>query len=272
MPNGLQYKQALPIETSDRGGEGLATFTQDQTTGVLDVPFLLQESTPTLAIDTVVDSRNITLTTGHGLTTGADAGKILELADTTDGTKFMQCQIATVTGDIILLDCPVNRIYTTTESIVAVSSKAMNVNGSATPAIFSVLPFDLQLGDMVRIIIEMRDNSAMDFETFGGLNELDNGVVIRVNNGDGTYRNLYNFKSNGDIIEQCFDHDFFLNNGGNIRGFSARLTWGGQSKHGVVIRLDGSIGTGESLEIIIQDDLTGLTRMHWTAQGSEVQS
>jgi len=146
----------------------------------------------------------------------------------------------------------------------------MNVDGSVTPVVFSVLPFSAQSGDMVRMIVEMRDTSPMDFETYGGLPALTNGCVIRVKNGDGTYRNLYNFKSNGDIIEQCFDHDFFLNNGGNVRGFTARLTWGGTSKHGVVIRLDGSLG--EALEFIVQDDLSELTRMHWTAQGSEIQN
>ena len=259
----------IPIEITDRGGTGVAVFIQDQTTGVLDVPFLFTESTPTLAVDTVINSRIVTLTAGHGLTT-ADAGKVMEVADTTNGSNFMQCEIVSVTGDDVLVDCPVNRIYTTTESLVAVSNKDMNVDGSSTPVIYSVLPFSLQLGDMVRIITDIRDNSSMDFETFGGLPALTNGVVVRVNNGDGTYRNLYNFKSNGDIIEQCFDHQFFLNNGGNIRGFTARLTWGGQSKHGVVIRLNGALF--ESLEFIIQDDLTGLTRMQWTAQGSEVQN
>jgi hypothetical protein len=265
-----QYPSPLPIETSDRGTRGVAVFIQDQTTGVLDVPFLNQLSTPTLALDTVADgtNRDITLTAGHGLTV-ADIGDIVELADTTNGSFFMQAEITGVAGDVITLDSPINRVYTTAASLVAVSDDDMNVDGSVTPVVFSVLPFSIQKGDMVRIIAEIRDNSPMDFETFGGITALTNGCVVRINNGDGTYRNLYNFKSNGDIIEMAFDHDFFLNNGGNIRGFTSRLTWGGQSKHGVVIRLDGALG--EALEFVIQDDLTGLTRMHWTAQGSEVQ-
>jgi len=264
---------AQSIETSARGGVSLGVTLQDQTTGVLDVPFLLSESEPTLAADTVVGLYTVTLSPGHGLINLAhpagNIGDILEIADTTNGSFFMQCAIQDITGDVVTVDCPVNRVYTTTESLLSVSHVDMNVDGSVTPVVFSVLPFSVQQGDMVRIIVEMRDNSAMDFETFGGIPELANGCIIRVNNGDGTYRNLYNFKSNGDIIEQCFDHDFFLNNGGNTRGFTARLTWGGQSKHGVVVRLDGSLN--ESLEFIVQDDLTGLTRMHWTAQGSELQ-
>jgi hypothetical protein len=260
-----------PVETSDRGTTGVQSFIQDQTTPVLDVPFLQQESTPTLAIDTVADgtNRNITLTAGHGLTDPADVGKTIEIADPNNGSFFMQCAITAIVGDVVTLDCPVNRVYLASNAIVAVSTADMNVNGSVTSQVFSVLPFTAQKGDMVRVIVEMRDDAAMAFDTFGGISELTNGVVVRVNNGDGTYRNLYNFKSNGDIIEQAFDHSFQTGVGGSTRGFTSRITWGGQSKRGVVIRLEGS--KSESLEIVVQDDLTGLTRMHWTCSGHELQ-
>jgi hypothetical protein len=267
-----QFPDPLPIEVSARGGRSVAVTLQDQTTGVLDLPFLQAGSAITLAADTVVDDNDITLTAGHGLTTVANAGDVIELADNVNGSFFMQCEIVTVVGDVVTLDCPVNRIYTVAGSTVSHSIKGMNVLGSiASPEIFSVEPLVNQSGDMTRIICEIRDNTGMDFETFGGLTALTNGVVIRVNNGDGTFRNLYNFKSNGDIILQSFDHDFATNIGGGTRGFTARITWAGQTKHGVAIRLDGAVGTGEKLEIVIQDDLTGLTRMHWVAQGSELQ-
>ena len=115
--------------------------------------------------------------------------------------------------------------------------------------------------------------AVMDFTTFGSDAELLNGCVLRINNGDGTYKNLFNFRSNSDFFEQGFDHSFSTAKatGNTIAGFTARVTWGGQSRHGVVIRLDGSIG--ESLELLIQDDLTagGNTRFHLTAQGHEIQ-
>ena len=259
----------IPIETSARGGRSVAVTLQDQTTGVLDLPFLQDANAISLAADTVVGSRNITLTAGHGLTTVANAGDVIELADNADGSFFTQCEIVTVTADVILLDCPVNRIYTTAASTISHSIKSMNVDGSVTPQIFTVKPLSTQAGDITRIICEIRDNAAMDFETFGALPALTNGVAVRVNNGDGTYRNVFNFKSNGDIILMCFDHNFAVNNGGGTRGFTSRITFAGQSKHGVAIRLDGALG--EELEMVIQDDLTGLTRMHWVGQGSELQ-
>ena len=257
------------FEKTARGGIGLGVFVQDQTTGLLDVPFVSEMLTPSLAVDTVVDSRNITLTAGHGLTTANNAGDHIEITSTINGSYFWSGDILTVTGDVLLLDSPINRIFTTTNSTMSHGVHQMNLDGSVTPIVFRVAPTPLQSGDITRIIVEIRDDADMDFETFGGLPKLTNGLVVRVNNGDGTYRNIWNFKSNGEIILQAFDHEFAVNKGGGTRGFSSRLTFAGQSKHGVTVRLDGALG--EALEIIIQDDLTGLTGITWVAQGSELQ-
>ena len=50
-------------------------------------------------------------------------------------------------------------------------------------------------------------------------------------------------------------------------GFRTRRTFGGQNKNGVVIRLDGE---DDSFQLIVQDDLTGLTFMEAVAQGHVV--
>lgn len=262
----VNVKISSPLETSDRGSSGLPVFVQDQTTGVLDLPFLQELNTTSLAADTIVGSHTVSLTPGHG----AIVGNILEIADTINGSWFQQSTVLDVVGDIITLDSPISRIFTISNTIIVISSKEMAVSGTpASPTIFSVNPLSVQKGDITRLISTITDNSDMDFETFGGLPSLTNGIVLRVNNGDGTYRTLQNFKTNGDITLYSFDTSYFANNGGGIRGFQARMTFAGQAKHGVVIRLDGSIG--ESLEILIQDDLTGLRSMQWLSQGSEVQ-
>lgn len=267
-PLPVSISSPIPLDVNVISPDPLPVDIVFPTNPVLTVPFLSQLSTPTLAIDTVVDgvNRDVTLTAGHGLTV-ADVGEVLELADSTNGSFFMQAAITNVVLDVITLDTPINRVYTTAASLVAVSTLDMNVDGSVTPVTFSVLPFNLQRGAMEGVSMEMRDNAPMDFETFGGLPALLNGVVVRVNNGDGTYRNLYNFKSNGDIIERALIHSFFLNNGGNTRGFSSNIVWGGDANNGTTIPLDGS--AGQSLEVIVQDDLTGLARMHWSGDGKE---
>ena len=256
----------IPIEESDRGGRGVAVYIQDQTTGVLDLPFLQQLNTSTLAADAVVGATTVMLSPGHG----TNIGDIIELASNSDGSLFMQARALGVAGDVITICTPVNVAYTTGDSSVVISNDNMAVDGSSTPVVFAVNPLPIQSGDMVRVICGITDNADMDFETFGGINGgLTNGAVMRVNNGDGTYRNLANFKTNGAIELYSYDARYFENNGGGTRGFSARMTWGSQGKHGVVIRLDGALG--ESLEMVIQDDLTSLLAMYWLAQGSELQ-
>lgn len=254
-----------PLETTSRGGTGIPVFLQDQTTGPLDLLFLDQVVTPTLSADTVVGNYTVDVVDATSLA----VGQTVEIADTTNGSYFYQGTILSIATLTLTLDSPINRIYTTAAHTMVASVSDMAVNGSVTPVVFAIEPLPAQSGDITRVIVEILDDADMDFETFGGLTALTNGLVMRVNNGDGTYRNLWNFKSNGDITLQAFDYKFETNNGGGVRSFASRMTWAGQSKHGVAVRLDGALG--EKLEIIVQDDLTGLSSMRWVGQGSELQ-
>jgi hypothetical protein len=259
---------AKSFETSERGTTALGVFIQDQTTNVLTIPFLKSRAALTLASAPAVDQNVITLTGGHGVT----AGEVIEIAEL-DTQQFMQSKVVSISVNDITLDAPVNFPYQTTDVIQA-SSDNMLVDGSVTPVVFSILPLPSQSGDMVRINMEIRGgtNQTMDFTKFGSDAPITNGCVIRINNGDGTFKNLFNFKSNGDFIEQGFDNSFLDPATGNtITGFIARVTWGGQSKHGVVIRLEGS--AMQALEVVIQDDLTATnnTLFKIIAQGHELQ-
>lgn len=256
-----------PLETTNRGNTGVAVLVQDQTSPLLTVPILIGRATATLASDTILDDRDITLTAGHGTL----VGEIIELADTV-ALKFMQARVTVVNVNVITLDQPVNRVYLAAgPTVVQRSSDDMLVDGSVTPQIFSILPLPSQAGDMVRIIMEIEGSTDMDQTTFGSDAALINGCVLRVREEDGNFKNLFNFKTNGDFLSQGFDHSFLQpKTGGATRGFSSRVSWGGQSKHGVVIRLDGSLA--ERLEIIIQDDLSvgANTKFKITAQGHEL--
>lgn len=259
---------AAAFETSERGTTGLGVFIQDQTTPVLTVPFLQGRAAISLAVDTVLDSRTITLDPGHGTL----VGETIELADPI-ALKFMQSEVVAVNIDVITLDQPVNRVYFALTAIAQRSVSDMLMDGSVTPQVFSILPLPSQAGDMVRVILELEGTTDMDSASFGSDAALLNGCVIRVVEADGTFKNLFNFKTNGDFIAQGFDHSFLQPRvpGNNTRAFTSRVTWGGQSKHGVVIRLDGSLG--EQLQVVIQDNLTlGVnTKLKITAQGHELQ-
>lgn len=260
---------AASFETSARGNTGLGVFIQDQTTGVLSVPFLQDRVSLELSTATVIGEYDIEVVTGGG----AAVGEILELARSSNGI-FMQARIlaiATGATDIITLDAQVNVIYATTD-VIQTSSDNLLVDGSTTPQVFSILPLPGQAGDMVRLITLIEGTTDMDYSSFGSDTALIRGCILRINNGDDTFRNLFNFKSNGDFALQGFDTVFQTPKQGNsIRGFSSRITWGGQSKHGVVIRVDGNLG--ERLEIVVQDDLTAGANNNFKllAEGHELQ-
>jgi hypothetical protein len=257
----------VPTEISNEGIRGVPVFIKPNTAGPLDLHFVQFIAPLTLAVDTVVNSNTITVTPGHGFTT-ADAGKHLALFDFIDDPSvFTSTELISVAGDVFLLDSPLPRVFNTVDATAAIFHNNMNVDGSITPEVFSVSSRPGLSGNVMGINMQLRDTVGMDFETFGGLPVLTNGVVVRVNMGNGTYRNLYNFKSNGDIILMAKSHEFTENIGGGIRGFNARVIFGGEDNHGVVVHLDGALS--ETLEVVIQDDLSGLTLMDWVAQGTE---
>lgn len=252
------------MEISNRNDSGLGVFIQGQTTKPLSLPFVTNRVPFTLAQNAVVNSRTITAVAGHGIV----VGDVIELSDS---GYFLVCKALIVAGNVITLDQPVNYPYTTDEEAVKASDNLL-VDGSVTPVIFSLKPNLVQAGDITSVNFELIDDLPMDFLTFGGVPALTNGVVIRINNGNGNYFNLFNVKSNGDIIEQSVSHNFLIPRTGVTEyGFASRVVWAGQENHGVVIRLDGSLN--ESLEIVIQDNLTaGNIKFQVRGQGSEIQN
>ena len=250
------------VEVSNRNTIGVPVFVQDQTSESLDVLFLETLNVTTVAADTVRDTNIFTATAGHGIV----IGNIIEIADS---STFIQAYVVNVIGDAIEIDSFINHVYVAGSTLV-VSNRDMNVNASpGAPRIFSVLPGPDQAGDLVRVNINMESSSSMDFSTFGSLPKLTYGCLIRIKRPNGDYINLFNWKSNGEFILRSFDHSFQNKTGGGQFGFVSRSTWGGQSKRGVVIRVEGSLG--EELQIVVMDDLTGLNICLAVAQGHELQ-
>lgn len=252
-----------PIETSDRGNTGVKTFTQDQTSESLEVPLLTSRGSFVLDGNTVRDTRFFDAVGGHNIL----VGEVLEFANS---STFMQARVLNLVSDNIEIDTPFNHSYGGGDTVIR-SSDDMRVDGSATPVVFSVLPLPEQAGDMTRYIITIESTAnTMDFTQFGSLPALTNGCVLRVRRANGDFRNLFNFKTNGEFIEKSFDHNFQTKSGGGGSGFVARSTYAGPSKRGVAIRLDGSLG--EELQCLVQDKLdVGLLKFRIGAQGHELQ-
>ena len=90
---------------------------------------------------------------------------------------------------------------------------------------------------------------------------LTNGLHIRTNKSSGTYRTLTNWKDGGDLVNDMYDVTYRARSGAT---FSSLCRWT-FAKSGAVIKLDGT--TGDTLEFLVQDDLSLITEFHIKAQG-----
>jgi hypothetical protein len=239
-------------------------YIQDQTTPPVQLFF--QQSNPvvtTLTADTAIGDRVINVVDGTLFTITERIILISELG------RFYSANILGITVNAISVDSPLDFAFTveTTEAIS--STRNMDVDGSTTTEIFTVrgvegtidVPITL---DITRVIGYMVTTNVPDFGKFGDIvGGLLNGLVLRKNNG--RVDNIHNLKINGDIANLCYDLTTFLaaNPGQGVNGLTWRMSFAGQDKHGVTIRL----GPDETLEYLVQDDLTDLLIFRVAAEG-----
>ena len=262
----LHDKEGLPsslIETTARGGKGLAVFIQDQTTSLIDVKFLNRKSIFQLSANTTINTRFFTVLTGHTII----PGDTIELFS---ATNFIQTVVLSVVTNTIEIDTLIGDIYETGINF-NVSTSDLRVDGSVTPVIFTIKPELNQIGDMNLMKFGIQSAGAMDFSLFGSAAPLTNGIVLRYKRSDGTFENAFNFKSNGDLVLRGFNHYIKEKVGGGLHSFICKIGFNGQQDNGVTIRLDGNLG--EELQLVVQDNLSaiGQSSMVALAEGSNVQ-
>jgi len=240
---------------------GMAVNVQDQHTRAFDVFFSQTVGTPTtLSIDAVINAWTVTLTAGHG----AIAGEQLVIYDVAADRLYVG-GILVVATNVITLDTPISYDYLAVSSVVVRATRDLNVNGASTRQTFAVAPPITSPIDITRIMFQMTTTDFPEMNMFGDIaGGLTRGLVLRVVNGINV--NYFNVKTNGELVNLMYDVSFYEAAKHGVNGLGGRLTYGGTSKHGVTIRL----GTGDSLEIIIQDDLTSIPQFHMIASGHVV--
>jgi hypothetical protein len=205
--------------------------------------------------------------------TGAVVGQSVILTDATN-VRFYIGHIIAINALVITLDSPISSVFPIATTVVGYLSHDMNVLGSlASPIVFgaragepSSAPLPTVVVDMTRVLSSMLTTTTPTLNQFGNITALTNGCVLRINNGDGTYTNILNIKSNFDLAAVAYDLNIYSVTGQGLDGLSWRLTFGGEEKMGTVIRLDST----QDLEWIVQDDLTGLTTFECIAEGALV--
>ena len=244
-----------PLESNG----GIPVNLQDQTSRMLDLWFLKGLAAPTtLSVTAVVNAYTITV----AATTGFVAG--CTVAITTQTGYYFGRQIGAVAGNVITLDTPIDIAYPAGSTCFP-ASRNMAVNGAVTPQIFQIGPVGVATGfavDIVRVNGYIQDDTAADDSLFGGIAALSRGIVLRKNNG--VLQNFWNAKTNGELSLICASDLYYTGKApaGSV-GIRWRNTFAGTEKHGVTVRLE----PGEILELIVQDNLTGLEVFEAMAQG-----
>lgn len=170
-----------------------------------------------------------------------------------------------VTGTTFTLDRPLANDYTTAAEIIEVSTNMAAIAGTlASPQIYEIDPPPLTIWQITRILFTITDNLAPDDGKFGGIPALENGVVIRAITAAGRVVAFANWKTNGDMRRDMYDVTFTDKAPAGNHGVNGRWTF---TKAEVVAELDGNGTPIQSMQILIQDDLTDLLTFTMKAQG-----
>ena len=246
--------------------KGFEVMLQDQNTDVIIQKFNLVTNSTTLNGAIAIDDRTLVVTDATGIVVGTH----LILFDPAS-LRFTTVHVLGVSVNTVTFDRPIDFAYPDGTYIdVAVTNMA--VNGATTPVIFGIRGTGSPPGvdltfDMTRIVITMLTTGAPAYDLFGDQAALTNGVLFRKRNGR-TF-NIFNVKTNGEWAGIMYDLSAAdkVNPSQGQNGWIGRMTFAGQEKMGVSIRLP----VGEDAQFVIQDDLTAIELLEITAEGHIVK-
>lgn len=154
-----------------------------------------------------------------------------------------------------------------TQFMTEVGASPENVDAigdySSEAAIFEVRPPDGETWNIARLIISVTDSGSFDSGAYGNGITLTNGITLRVSNDDGIVYNMTPdpIITTVDWSEYCYDGRVDSFGTGN-NAFFARWTF---RNAGLFLQLDSR--RNERLELVVNDDLTGLIQHRFLVQG-----
>ena len=211
-----------------------------------------------LAVAVTAGDTNITVDDA----TGFVVGDTVQIEDGVIETTFPT--ITNIASTVFTLDRPLDFSFDINDTVEVVD-EGMDVNASlASPVSFKLIPDGTQLWHVISVTISMVHSSAADDSKFGDIAALTNGIVFRGYNGTANrYRTLTNWKTNGDIKLDFGEVTYSDKAGGGAHGTQGIVSI--KFRAGAVPSIDGN--KGDFLEILIQDDITGLSSIKIKSQG-----
>lgn len=229
---------------------------------VVDFYFVRAPNAPTdVAVQPVVDSKSITVTNAAaaGIVIGSYFGVF-------GGGRYFFAVALNVVGNVITTDTPVDFAFPIGSTAVYLD-RDLNKDGSVTPLTYSILgPTAGNITfHVTRFMLMAECATAVDLSKFGDLGALTNGMILRQSNG--VSRTIWNIKKNSGFALHAYDWTPFAatNPQQGVDGMIVRYSFNGPDKHDSPIILQA----GESLDLIVQDNLLGLTTFQALAEGRE---
>lgn len=240
---------------------------QDQSTDRLSLFLGETKDTVTVIANTSKDDFEVSIeTTGYTPV----SGDYLCLQEKNKVTQAEIDSVAPIAGNqyTLTLHEPLDYPYTTDGGCL-IMNVDLNVNGSVEPVSFTVTPKAGTVWDINRMNVAMVLTSAGDDGKFGNLTALDTGMFFRKEDSESS-QNLFAAKENSDFRLEGYDLSYPLRSGGGgAFGMASRITFNGQDKAGVVIRLNGD--HGDSFRATVNDDLLLLGKFRIKIQGHVVE-
>lgn len=195
---------------------------------------------------------------------GFSIGDVVELRTNGAGSILeINFVIDNIAGTTITLNRPLDNDYSIGATFIAILQN-MAVDGSVTPQSFKLIPppaGDRSVFQITRFLIGMTHVGTPDDGKFGGIAALSSPVLIRAF-FDGGYSTATQWYTNGDMVTDMFNVEYRPSAPAGLDSTSGRWTI---TNSGAIFEIDGKLL--EFLEIIIQDDLTGLETFYIKAQG-----
>lgn len=151
----------------------------------------------------------------------------------------------------------------TTKFALNGSNQLMNVDGSGTPVVFSVVPSTGNIFFVFRIVVTMV-GTGINFTKFGNIAALTNGLKVEIKEGGGALTEVIEspFKKNQQFYEGGFNS---VIQSAAVDIFTLTFLF---NDIGSVLSLKDSLS--ELIKITVQDDLTNISSFRVVAQGYEV--
>ena len=254
IPVKLMDNDGLPIRTF-RGLSVHAADTHDRPIN----EFFHQDNdiTTTLAVATSSQDTQITVTDA----TGFNVGGSIAIDSVIDERSYPS--IIAATGNVLDLDRPLDNSALVGALVTHVSFDCA-VDGSTTPISFRIEPHDGEEWHIRRFTVSMTHSAGADDSKFGGIAALLKGIALRRYEGSvGLYTTFTSWKTNADIVSDTYDISYGDKAGAGLNSTRARFSI--YIASGATPKINGA--NGDYLEMLIQDDLTGLDSFRVKGQG-----